>query len=105
MKTFFVIAVTAVITWVTASVVDGVRTDTERVWMLSAVKAPGRMALSDIQADMNAGHYTLAKAKLDVLMATWQRFDVGPTSFKGTGIGDIMMTFSKLDANNPAPHN
>jgi hypothetical protein len=108
MKTFFVIvvtaAVTAAITWFTASTVHGVKTGIERLWLMSAVKAPGRMALSEIQADMNAGRYELAKAKIDVLMDTWQRFDSEPPSFRGPAIGDIMVAFSKLDTNSIVAH-
>ena len=97
MKTFLVIVVTAAITWITVAVVHGVRTGEERLWLVSAVKAPGRTALSEIQADMDAGRHAVAKAKIDVLMSTWQRFDSGPDSFRGSGIGDIMVTFSKLE--------
>ena len=99
MKTFLVIVVTAVVTWIVASVVHGVQTGTERLWLVSAVKAPGRMALGEIQANMNAGRYDLAKAKIDTLMDTWHRFDSGPDSFRGLGIGDIMVAFSRLDTN------
>jgi hypothetical protein len=104
MKTFLVIVATAIITWIAASVVHGVQTSTERLWLVSAVKTPGRMALGEIQADMNAGQYRLAKAKIDVFLETWQRFDSGPDSFDGRGIGDIMVAFSKLDTNNVASH-
>jgi hypothetical protein len=99
MKTFLIIVVTAAITWLMARMACGIRKNTERVWMVSAVKAPGRMALSDIQADMNAGRYALAKAKMDAFATTWQRFESGPYAYSGPGIGDIMVVFSKLDAN------
>ena len=99
MKTFIIIVVTAAITWITVSVINGVRTGVERLWLIGAIKAPGRMALTEIQKDMNAGHYDVAKAKIDVLMTTWQRFDSGPDSFSGSGIGDIMVAFSKLNTN------
>ena len=68
--------------------------------MMSSIKAPGRMALREIQADMNAGRHALAKAKMDAFVNTWQRFESGPDSCSGSGIGDIMVTFSKLDTNN-----
>ena len=99
MKTFLIIIVTAAITWITVSVIHGVRTGVERLWLISAIKVPGRMALSEIQTDMNAERYAVAKAKIDALMDTWQRFDSGPDSFRGSGIGDIMVAFSKLDTN------
>ena len=67
--------------------------------MVSSIKAPGRWALREIQADMNAGRHDLAKAKIDAFVTTWQRFESGPDSCRGSGIGDIMVTFSKLDTN------
>jgi hypothetical protein len=99
MKTFLIIVVTVAITWIMVSVIHSVRTGTEKLWLISAIKAPGRMALAEIQADMNAGHYDVAKGKIDILMNTWQRFYSEPDSFRGSGIGDIMVAFSKLDTN------
>jgi hypothetical protein len=99
MKTFVVIVITVAVTWIIANFVHHVRTGTERLWLISAVKAPGRMALGEIQEDMNAGRYKLAKAEIDVLVEAWQKFDSGPDSFGGPGIGDIMVTFSKSDTN------
>ena len=96
MKTFLAIVITAVVTWIVTAVVHGVRTGTDRLWMVSAVKAPGRMALADIQADMDARRYGVAKAKIDAFTMTWQRFEAGPDSCSGQGIGDIMVTFSKI---------
>ena len=104
MKTFLVIVVTAVITWITVSIIHGVGTSVERLWLRSAIKAPGQMALTEIQADMQAGHYEAAKGKIDILTNTWQRFDSERDSFKGPGIGDVMVAFSKLDTNSsPTP--
>ena len=99
MKTFLTIVITAAITWITVSVIHGLRTGVERLWLISAIKAPGRMALTEIQTDMNAGRYDIAKAKIDVLVTTWQKFDSEPDSFRGSGIGDIMIAFSKVDTN------
>ena len=101
MKTFLTVIVTGAVTWLVASVPYEVRTRTDRLWMVSAMKAPGRMALSDIQADLNAGRCETAKKKIDALLGTWQRFSSGPDSCRGAGIGDIMVTFSKIagDAN------
>jgi hypothetical protein len=101
MKTFFTIVVTGVVTWIAAAMFHGFRTGTDRLWMVSAMKAPGRMAISDIQADLNAGRYDMAKKKVDALLSTWQRFSSEPNSCRGAGIGDIMVTFSKIagDAN------
>ena len=97
MKTFLIIVVTAGVTWTTMTFIHGTRTNVQMRWLISAIKAPGRMAISDIQKDMNAGSYDVAKAKIDVLMTTWQRFDAGSDSFTGAGIGDIMTSFSRLE--------
>ena len=99
MRTFLVVIFTAAVTWITASVVHGGRRGVERLWLISAVKVPGRMALGEIQTDLNAGRYALAKAKVDIFRDTWQRFASGPDSFRGSGIGDIMVAFSKADTN------
>src|SRR5947207_2507999 len=96
MKTFLTIVVTAVITWIAADLFCGVRKGVAKLWMISAMKAPGRMAIRDIQADMNAGRYDIAKRKIDAFEATWERFSSGPDSCSGTGIGDIMVTFSGI---------
>ncbi len=104
MKTILVIVDTAAVTWIVSSFVHGVQTGTERLWFMSAVKAPGRMAISEIQLDMNAGRYEPAKAKIDVFMDTWQRFDAEPPAFRGSAIGDIMVAFSKLDTNGIVAH-
>jgi len=104
MKTFLVVVITTAVTWITVSFIDGVHTRVERLWLISAIKAPGRMALGQIQADLNAGRYALAKAEIDTFMDTWQRFYSGPDSFRGLGIGDIMVSFSKLDTNSIVAH-
>ena len=70
--------------------------------MISAVKVPGGMALREIQSDMNAGRYESAKAKINAFADTWQRFNSGPDSCSGLGIGDLMVTLSKLDTNHTA---
>ena len=49
MKTFIIIVVTAAITWITVGVIHGLRTGVERLWLISAIKAPGRMALIENQ--------------------------------------------------------
>jgi hypothetical protein len=79
MKTFLVIVVTAIVTavttWFVAGTVHGVQTGIDRLWLISAVKAPGRMALEEIQTDMAAERYQLAKAKINLLADTWRRFN------------------------------
>jgi hypothetical protein len=111
-KTFLVTIVTALLTWITFSVFQSLHKGVERLWLVSAIKVPGNKAIADIQSNMNEGRYKLAAAKLQALKDTWQRFDTGPDSFSGRGIGDIMVTFSKLDTDyatnipeqNPSTH-
>lgn len=104
MKTFLIVVVTAVITWIAVSVIHGVRTRVERLWLVSAIKVPGRMALTEIQTDMSAGHYDVAKRKIDIMVSAWQQFDLGPNVFSGPGIGGIMGAFSRLDTNSSSTH-
>jgi hypothetical protein len=99
MKIFLTIIITAVLTWFAFSFIQSVRTGVERLWLISAVKVPGKMAIEDIQKDMNEGRYDIAKAKLQIFKDTWQRFNKGPDSNSGFGIGDIMVAFSKIDTN------
>ena len=98
-KTFLGIIIIAVLTWVMCSALHGVRTGAEGLWMISAIKEPGKMAIAEIQTDLNEGRTDLAKKKLQVLMDTWQRFDKGPGFCSGPGIGDIMVAFSRIDTN------
>lgn len=96
MKTFLTILLTALVKWFFTSLFHGARSGVERLWLISAIKAPGRMALGEIQEDMHAGRYNVAKEKIDVFVTTWQRFSSGPDSFRGEGIGDIMVAFSGI---------
>jgi len=99
MKIFLTISITAVLTWFAFSFIQSVRTGVEHLWLISAVKVPGKMAIEDIQKDMNEGRYDIAKAKRQIIMDTWQRRDRGADSNSGRGIGDIMVAFSKIDTN------
>ena len=60
------------------------------------------MAISEIQSDMNEGRFGLAKAKLQAFSDTWQRFDHGPDSFSGRGIGDVMVALGTAEKSQPA---
>jgi|ERR1041385_9465307 hypothetical protein len=102
MKTFLIIIATAAVTIVVSSFINGAKSGYERTWLISAVKVPGSMAIEAIQSDLRAGQYDRAKAKIDAMAQTWQRFNSGPDSFRGTGIGDIMVTFSRLEITNGA---
>jgi hypothetical protein len=65
-------------------------------WIIMAIKSPGGMALRDIQADMNAKRYELAKEKIDVFLRSWQRLSSGPDSCTGAGISDLTVTFLQM---------
>jgi hypothetical protein len=98
-RTFVCVVVTALVTWLAMSVANGLATGRDRLWLVSAVKAPGRMALEDIQKDLDEGRCDLARAKLKAFGDAWRRFDSGPDSFAGPGIGDIMVLMSRIDTN------
>jgi hypothetical protein len=63
---------------------------------MSAVKAPGRMALDSLDADLQAGRVEIAKSKLAVLQKQWSVFE-SEGGFGGQAIGDIMVAFSQID--------
>jgi hypothetical protein len=65
-------------------------------WIISFIKSPVLFALRDIQADMNAKRYEIAGQKVDVFLRTWEKFSSGPDSCSGTGIRDIIATFSEM---------
>ncbi len=65
-------------------------------WIICAVKVPGEAAIRDIQADIDAKRYDVAKEKVDAFLKTWQRFSAGPDSCSGVGISDVMVAFSKM---------
>jgi hypothetical protein len=94
MKAFLAGMLTATVAAVGFTLWQNVR-DSE--WIIMAIKNPGAMALNEIQADMNAGRYELAKGKIDILQKSWQKFSSGPDSCTGTGLSDIVKTLSALD--------
>jgi hypothetical protein len=93
MKTFLAGVVT---TLVVTLALFALRSIHNGEWLIGAVKTPGGFALHEIQADMNAKRYDIAKEKIDALMESWQRFSSGPDSCSGAGISDIVATFSKM---------
>ncbi|PWU18901.1 MAG: hypothetical protein C5B50_07745 [Verrucomicrobia bacterium] len=99
MKTTLTIIATALVTWLLITVVHAFHTAWQHAWMDSNVEVPGRMALIDIQKDMNEKRYNLAKAKLQVFLDTWQRFGGEPKRPGYRGLGDILISFSKLETN------
>lgn len=69
----------------------------------SAVKAPGRMALEQIQRDLDSGNYDIAKAHLGILRQLWSRFEAEPGPMVEQGIGDIMVKFREMEESGTAP--
>jgi hypothetical protein len=65
-------------------------------WIIMSIKSPGVMALRDIQADMNAKRYDIAKDKVDFFLKTYEKFSAGPDSCTGTGIRDVVLAFSNM---------
>jgi hypothetical protein len=102
MKMLAAILATAAATWIAATLYHGTFEGAQRLWLVSAIKVPGTMAIAEIQGDLRAGRYEIAKAKIDALMVTWQRFAADADSFSGAGIGDIMQVLSKVEVNDPS---
>jgi hypothetical protein len=96
-KTIAIIAITAAITSICWSIATGMRFGVEKLWLISAVKAPGRMALDEIVTDLQRGDVAAATTKLQILRSEWDRFEKedGPS---GAGIGNIMLQFSRATA-------
>lgn len=65
--------------------------------LLSAVKAPGRMALEQIQQDLDSGNYDMAKAHLSILRESWKRFEAERGLMVNEGIGNIMVEFRDME--------
>ncbi|MFM2081435.1 MAG: hypothetical protein RL380_126 [Verrucomicrobiota bacterium] len=99
MKTFLTIVATALVTWFVCSVTSAVKINVERLWFISAVKAPGRMAFDEIQNDFSQGRDAMAKAKFELFRTEWARFNL-ETNFHGEAIGSIMVKFGKLERAN-----
>ncbi|MCX6550463.1 MAG: hypothetical protein NTY02_05555 [Acidobacteria bacterium] len=96
----FTIVVTAAVVsifWYGWHVLNAVGNRIEQVWLISAVKAPGRMALDTIQADLEAGRYDVVKLEVGALKKRWAAFSADADD-RGPGIGNIMADFSKLGA-------
>ena len=96
-RTVITILVTVLATSLGWYVVSGLRRGVEGLWLMSAVKAPGRMALGEIEADVQAGRLELAKAKIRALRRQWATFE-SEHGFSGEAIGNIMVTFGQIDS-------
>ena len=70
------------------------RRSVEKLWLISAVKAPGRMALDEIVTELQRGDVASATTKLQILKSEWDRFEK-EDELSGVGIGNIMVEFSR----------
>ena len=93
-KILITIAITAAVTSLCWHISNGLRDAYNRVWLISAVKAPGRMALDEIASDLTHSNITAATAKLQILRTEWRRFEAEDGI--DAGIGNIMVDFSRL---------
>jgi len=96
-KTFITILVTALVTSFCWYAANKALRRIDAVWLMSAVKAPGMMAFDSIEADQFAGRSEVAKAKLVALKKQWGKFYREQDECIGEGIGNIMITFGKID--------
>ena len=91
------IAVAVAITSLCWSIATGMRRSVEKLWLISAVKAPGRMALDEIVTELQRGDVASATTKLQILKSEWDRFEK-EDGLSGVGIGNIMVEFSRTPA-------
>ena len=95
-RTILTILIACLVTSLCWHVAESLRRDIEGLWFMSAVKAPGRMALDSIETDLQAGRIEIAKSKVASLRKQWSVFE-SEAGFRGEAIGNIMVTFSKID--------
>lgn len=96
-RTVITILNTALVTSLSWYVVGGLLRGVEELWLMSAVKALGRMALDVIEDDPQSGRLELAKAKIVALKRQWESFE-REHGFRGEAIGNIMVTFGQIDS-------
>lgn len=73
--TTIVILLTVTIALLGWDIAMGLRKSRDKLWLMSAVTVPGRMALDEICSDLDHGEYATAKMKLEAFRAQWKRFD------------------------------
>jgi hypothetical protein len=92
-------------TWLVVTFYFSLDMAKERMWLVSAVKVPGRMALFSIQVDLEAGRTKQALAKLKRFQDEWSGFERGTQSFTGRGIGSIMPALYEVERQFKAEQN
>ena len=101
-KTIIAIVITTVITFVGWDVATGLHRGRDKLWLMSAVTAPARLALDEISSDLDHGDYAMARMKLEAFRTQWKRFE-SENSFSSQALGNIMVEFSRLP--NPSKTN
>jgi hypothetical protein len=96
-RTFITILISVLVTSLCWYVVGSLRRGVAGLWLMSAVKAPGRMALDEIEADLQAGRIEIAKSKIAAFRKQWVVFE-SEHGFRGQAIGDIMVRFRRMDS-------
>lgn len=104
-RTIMAIVITAALTSLVWYVGPGLRGARDKLWLMSAFTAPGRMALDDIAAEIERGDHAAAKVKLQILRNLWKQFD-SDNSFSSAALGNVMVEFSRLSnsGTNAAPN-
>ena len=69
------------------------------LWLRSAIKVPTRMALREINSDIQAKNMDLALQKLKILDNEWERF-MSEDGFITKAVGDILVKYSKIKEKN-----
>lgn len=90
------VLITALVTSLGWYAGTSLRSSRDRMWLVSAVKVPGRMALDAIAEDMSHHRYIEAYRRIKLFRREWHAFDQDG-GFNGNAIGNIMVEFSKLD--------
>jgi hypothetical protein len=101
-RTLLTVAITVAVMsllFYVSSAANSVRRKIDQAWLMSAVKAPVRIALDEIQTDLNAGRYDVAKLKIAAFKKQWSIFEQAK-GFSSQGIGNIMVEFATLDQTN-----
>lgn len=97
MKNFLTIIATVLVAWLVCSSIYSVKIAIRAFWLVSAVKVPGGKAIADIQGDLEAGRYELAKEKMSAFAGIWSRFNRDSDANAGLGIGDVLLVLNKVE--------
>jgi len=62
-------------------------------WLICNIKNPGKSAIFEIQADLDAGRFDVAKQKVHAFAKSWEEFSSDTDSWSGRGIMDVPIIF------------